>query len=134
MSRDHADPCEASTSGSFQRDGLDSKLSPDVPIAFQVGHLGCHYEAWLRQPVLGATTPRFFKSDFAEACTKTVWWIVPLLWLPFFSSVLLYSKFYLGVTLADSLSLIMFGIVAWQALGEGGGILRGVDRPLIILL
>jgi dihydroceramide fatty acyl 2-hydroxylase len=35
---------------------------------------------WVESPVPGH--PRFFKSNWAEAVTKTPWWVVPLVWLP----------------------------------------------------
>uniref|UniRef100_A0A9L0S4E5 Fatty acid 2-hydroxylase n=1 Tax=Equus caballus TaxID=9796 RepID=A0A9L0S4E5_HORSE len=50
------------------------------PILWQVGHLGEKYDEWVHQPV---TRPiRLFHSDFIESLTKTVWYSVPIVWMP----------------------------------------------------
>ncbi|KAG8508232.1 Fatty acid 2-hydroxylase, partial [Galemys pyrenaicus] len=50
------------------------------PLLWQVGHLGEKYDEWVHQPV---TKPiRLFYSDFIEALTKTVWYSVPIIWMP----------------------------------------------------
>ena len=69
--------------------------------------------SWVEAPMPGH--PRFFKNDFAEACTKTPWWVVPLLWIP----VILYSLQYGASTLPDSTSfivLVALGVILWQGL------------------
>lgn len=50
------------------------------PLVFSVGRLGPKYWDWVDHPVPGK--PRFFKADALEACSKTVWWVVPAIWLP----------------------------------------------------
>jgi len=50
------------------------------PLVFAVGKLGPAYWDWLDRPVPGR--PRFFAADWLEACSKTAWWVVPLIWLP----------------------------------------------------
>lgn len=42
------------------------------PLAWQVGHLGENYDAWVHQPV--DRPIRLFESDFFEANTKTSWY------------------------------------------------------------
>ncbi|KAM4833719.1 fatty acid 2-hydroxylase [Thomomys bottae] len=50
------------------------------PLLWQVGNLGEKYEEWVHQPV---TRPiRLFHSDFIEALSKTVWYSVPIIWVP----------------------------------------------------
>ncbi|XP_012627937.2 fatty acid 2-hydroxylase isoform X2 [Microcebus murinus] len=50
------------------------------PLLWQVGHLGEKYDEWVHQPV---TRPiRLFHSDFIEYLSKTVWYIVPIIWVP----------------------------------------------------
>ncbi|KAF6077441.1 fatty acid 2-hydroxylase [Phyllostomus discolor] len=50
------------------------------PLLWQVGHLGEKYDEWVHQPV---TRPiRLFQSDLVEALTKTVWYTVPIIWMP----------------------------------------------------
>lgn len=60
------------------RKGFD--IDTSQPILAQVGCLGTRYEAWVHSPVAG--TPRFFKSPWLEALSRTPWWVVPLLWGP----------------------------------------------------
>ncbi|KDP34614.1 hypothetical protein JCGZ_11137 [Jatropha curcas] len=52
------------------------------PLVFQVGHLGEAYEEWVHQPIVSKEGPRFFESDFWEFLTRTVWWAIPVIWLP----------------------------------------------------
>ncbi|XP_026975087.1 fatty acid 2-hydroxylase [Sagmatias obliquidens] len=50
------------------------------PLLWQVGHLGEKYDEWVHQPV---TRPiRLFHSDLVEALSKTVWYSVPIIWVP----------------------------------------------------
>ncbi|KAM5262976.1 fatty acid 2-hydroxylase [Ctenodactylus gundi] len=50
------------------------------PLLWQVGHLGDKYDEWVHQPV---TRPiRLFHSDLIEALSKTVWYSVPVIWVP----------------------------------------------------
>ncbi|XP_003939962.1 fatty acid 2-hydroxylase [Saimiri boliviensis] len=50
------------------------------PLLWQVGHLGEKYDEWVHQPV---TRPiRLFQSDFIEGLSKTVWYSVPVIWMP----------------------------------------------------
>lgn len=52
------------------------------PLVFQVGHLGEAYSEWVHQPIVSKEGPRFFANDFCELLTRTIWWVVPLVWLP----------------------------------------------------
>jgi dihydroceramide fatty acyl 2-hydroxylase len=51
-----------------------------APLVFAVGRMGPAYWDWVHRPVAGA--PRFFGPAALEACSKTPWWVVPLIWLP----------------------------------------------------
>ncbi|KAF5944073.1 hypothetical protein HYC85_018150 [Camellia sinensis] len=48
----------------------------------QVGHLGEAYEEWVHQPVVSKEGPRLFENDILEFFTRTVWWAIPIVWLP----------------------------------------------------
>ncbi|XP_076989143.1 fatty acid 2-hydroxylase [Tamandua tetradactyla] len=65
------------------------------PLLWQVGHLGEKYDEWVHQPV--ARPIRLFHSDFIEALSKTVWYSVPLVWMP----LLLYLSWSYYRTLAQ---------------------------------
>ncbi|XP_069757316.1 fatty acid 2-hydroxylase isoform X2 [Narcine bancroftii] len=50
------------------------------PLLWQVGHLREKYDEWVHQPI--DRPIRLFYSDFVEACSKTAWYVVPLVWVP----------------------------------------------------
>ncbi|KAL2642066.1 hypothetical protein R1flu_009653 [Riccia fluitans] len=52
------------------------------PLVLQVGHLGEDYSDWAHQAIVSKETPFFFGNKFLEMNTRTVWWVVPLVWLP----------------------------------------------------
>ncbi|KAF3854383.1 hypothetical protein F7725_022438 [Dissostichus mawsoni] len=64
------------------------------PLAWQVGHLGEKYDAWVHQPV--DRPIRLFGNPLLEAGTKTSWYWVPVVWLP----IVLYYSWYCYTTLA----------------------------------
>ncbi|KAJ8272221.1 hypothetical protein COCON_G00110800 [Conger conger] len=65
------------------------------PLAWQVGHLGEKYDAWVHQPV--DRPLRLFQSPLLEATTKTSWYMVPLVWIP----VVFYLSWYCYTSLAE---------------------------------
>ncbi|XP_066569942.1 fatty acid 2-hydroxylase isoform X1 [Amia ocellicauda] len=68
------------------------------PLLWQVGHLGEKYDDWVHQPV--DRPIRLFYSDFVEACSKTSWYMVPVVWMPIviFLSWYCYTSLALGNT------------------------------------
>ncbi|XP_008284757.1 fatty acid 2-hydroxylase [Stegastes partitus] len=68
------------------------------PLAWQVGHLGEKYDAWVHQPV--DRPIRLFGNPFMEASTKTSWYWVPVVWLPivFYLSWFCYTSLAQGTT------------------------------------
>uniref|UniRef100_A0AAQ4NSH4 Fatty acid 2-hydroxylase n=2 Tax=Gasterosteus aculeatus aculeatus TaxID=481459 RepID=A0AAQ4NSH4_GASAC len=65
------------------------------PLAWQVGHLGEKYDAWVHQPV--DRPIRLFGNPLMEAGTKTSWYWVPVVWLP----VVFYFSWYCYTTLGE---------------------------------
>jgi dihydroceramide fatty acyl 2-hydroxylase len=92
----------------------DKLIDASKPIVFHVGSLGDRYWKWVNQPEPGK--PRFFQSSIIEACSKTPWWVVPLLWIPIFTSVLCYSTRVLSAGTESTIACILAGILAWQCL------------------
>jgi dihydroceramide fatty acyl 2-hydroxylase len=90
--------------------GLDSRQ----PLVFRVGGLGSDYWTWVNQVEVGQ--PRFFASEFAERCTKVVWWVVPLIWLPVALYNALQASRTHGMEAAALASLLAAGVVVWQLL------------------
>lgn len=85
------------------------------PLVFQVGHLGEAYEEWVHQPIVSKEGPRFFASDFWEFLTRTVWWAIPVIWLPvvcYFVS----KSVRMGHTPYEIASMVGFGIFIWTLL------------------
>ncbi|KAM7505760.1 hypothetical protein LguiB_004664 [Lonicera macranthoides] len=52
------------------------------PLVFQFGHLGEAYEEWVHRPIVSKETPRCFCGNVKQFLTRTVWWAVPVIWLP----------------------------------------------------
>ncbi len=42
--------------------------------------VGKHYEEWVHSPVNRKL--RLFESNFIEMCSKSPWWLIPLVWIP----------------------------------------------------
>ncbi|XP_034443455.1 fatty acid 2-hydroxylase [Hippoglossus hippoglossus] len=71
------------------------------PLAWQVGHLGEKYDAWVHQPV--DRPIRLFGNPLLEAGTKTSWYWVPVVWLP----IVFYLSWYCYTTLAQGTTRIV---------------------------
>lgn len=82
------------------------------PLVFQVGHLGEDYQEWVHQPIVSKQSPRFFESNFCEFFTRTVWWIIPLVWLPVvaWNEVLSVNR---GIPPTQAASLMLVGVFVW---------------------
>lgn len=94
--------------------GPVTDIDSSQAVVCRVGHLGVHYWDWLRRP--DSCQPRFFRSPLLEACSKTPWWVVPLLWLPFFTACFVHSWQHLGVAVEGVVAWLLVGTVAWQLL------------------
>nr|XP_057930976.1 fatty acid 2-hydroxylase [Doryrhamphus excisus] len=93
------------------------------PLAWQVGHLGEKYDAWVHQPV--DRPIRLFGNPFMEASTKTSWYWVPVVWLPivFYLSWYCYTYLAKGITriaitsdfsvLVHKYSFLVFFLLGW---------------------
>uniref|UniRef100_A0A3P9HPK6 Fatty acid 2-hydroxylase n=1 Tax=Oryzias latipes TaxID=8090 RepID=A0A3P9HPK6_ORYLA len=68
------------------------------PLAWQVGHLGEKYDAWVHQPV--DRPIRLFGNPLLEAGTKTSWYWVPVVWLP----IVFYVSWHCYTTMAQGTS------------------------------
>ncbi|KAK8918594.1 Fatty acid 2-hydroxylase 2 [Platanthera zijinensis] len=82
------------------------------PLVCQVGHLGEAYQEWVHQPIVSKEGPRFFGNDFLEVLTRTVWWVVPIVWIP----VVCYSiaiSVGMGISSFQAILLVMTGILVW---------------------
>ncbi|CAD5320373.1 unnamed protein product [Arabidopsis thaliana] len=82
------------------------------PLVFQVGHLGEDYEEWVHQPIATKEGPRFFQSDFWEFLTLTVWWAVPVIWLPVVVWCISRSVS-MGCSLPEIVPIVVMGIFIW---------------------
>ncbi|GIL70264.1 hypothetical protein Vretimale_3417 [Volvox reticuliferus] len=84
------------------------------PVVVQVGALGQDYWTWVHEPEAGQ--PLFFGNPVVEACSKTPWWVVPLLWLPLFTYCLVASMVWHRTPLPAAVSLVLLGVLGWQLL------------------
>ena len=51
------------------------------PLFPQVASIGEHYDEWVHSPVNRKL--KLFNSDLLEFLSKSPWWLVPLVWIPF---------------------------------------------------
>lgn len=89
-------------------------ISSSQPLVFEVGKLGEQYWDWVNRPLPGQ--PRFFANQFLENCSKTVWWVVPAIWLPAYALTTYASLKALKVSAAQVAALQLLGVVLWQLL------------------
>ncbi|PON50316.1 Fatty acid hydroxylase [Parasponia andersonii] len=82
------------------------------PLVFQVGHLGEAYDEWVHQPIVSKEGPRFFANDICELFTRTVWWVIPLIWLPVVCWLVTMSV-QLGLTPSQAALAVVGGIFIW---------------------
>nr|POE82804.1 dihydroceramide fatty acyl 2-hydroxylase fah1 [Quercus suber] len=82
------------------------------PLVYQVGYLGESYQEWVHQPIVSKEGPRFFESDFWEFLTRTVWWAIPVIWLPVVCWAISKS-IQMGVSLPLIAFLVVCGIFLW---------------------
>ncbi|XP_022724147.1 dihydroceramide fatty acyl 2-hydroxylase FAH2-like isoform X2 [Durio zibethinus] len=85
------------------------------PLVFQVGHLGETYQEWVHQPIVSHESPRFFESDFLEFFTRTVWWVIPTIWLPG-ACYCISMSISNGHTLPQIALMVPFGMFVWTFL------------------
>lgn len=97
------------------QDFIDFTVDLNKALVFQVGHLGEAYDEWVHQPIVSKEGPRFFESEFWEFLTRTVWWAIPVIWLPVvFYFISLSVK--MGHTVPDIALMVAFGIFVWTLL------------------
>ncbi|VVA99142.1 unnamed protein product [Arabis nemorensis] len=82
------------------------------PLVSQVGHLGEAYDEWVHQPIVTKEGPRFFESDFWEFLTLTVWWAIPVIWLPVVVWCISMSVS-MGHSLPEVVAMVVFGMFLW---------------------
>ena len=112
--------CEAKN-GSLGRGGAakhiatgHAKIDPSKPLVPQVGQLRGAYDEWTHQPLPGV--PRLFGPDWMEACTKTAWWVIPLVWLPIIGACVYTAVHAFHHTPVAVLWRALCGFALWHAL------------------
>ncbi|KRH11815.2 hypothetical protein GLYMA_15G132500v4 [Glycine max] len=84
-------------------------------LVFQVGHLGEAYEEWVHQPIVSKEGPRFFENEILEFLTRTVWWAIPVIWLPVVCWFI-YKSIRMGLSCPHLALLVVLGIFVWTLL------------------
>ncbi|XP_012075928.1 dihydroceramide fatty acyl 2-hydroxylase FAH1 isoform X2 [Jatropha curcas] len=85
------------------------------PHLFQVGYLGEHYDGWVHQPIITKESPRFFQSEILEWVTRSVWWVVPVIWIPMACWCISIS-IRMGHSSSNVALMVVFGIFVWTFL------------------
>ncbi|XP_058723626.1 dihydroceramide fatty acyl 2-hydroxylase FAH1-like [Vicia villosa] len=84
-------------------------------LVFQVGHLGEAYEEWVHQPIVSKEGPRFFQNEVLEFLTLTVWWAIPVIWLPVVCWFV-YNSVQMGLSCPHIALMVVLGILVWTLL------------------
>ncbi|KAE9610667.1 hypothetical protein Lal_00029780 [Lupinus albus] len=82
------------------------------PLVSQVGHLGEDYDEWVHQPIVSKEGPRFFGSDYLEFFTRTVWWVIPIVWVPV-ASWFISNSVRMGLAGPHVVVFVIIGIFVW---------------------
>ncbi|XP_042386580.1 dihydroceramide fatty acyl 2-hydroxylase FAH1-like, partial [Zingiber officinale] len=82
------------------------------PLVFQVGRLGDAYQEWVHQPIISREGPRFFANNVLEFLTRTVWWVIPVIWLPVVCWCLIQS-FQMCNSFPQLALMVMTGVFLW---------------------
>jgi len=82
------------------------------PLVSQVGHLGEAYDDWVHQPIVSKEGPRFFESNILEFFTRTVWWVIPIVWVPV-ASWFISNSVRMGLACPRVALLVVIGIFVW---------------------
>lgn len=92
--------------------GKNFTVDLNKPLVFQVGHLGEAYQEWVHQPIVTKQSPRFFENDFCEFLTRTVWWVIPVVWLPVvaWNQMLSIQR---GLLPAHVVAVMLCGVFIW---------------------
>ncbi|CAJ2657905.1 unnamed protein product [Trifolium pratense] len=85
------------------------------PLVFQVGHLGEAYEEWVHQPIVSKEGPRFFQNEVLEFLTLTVWWAIPVIWLPVVCWFV-YNSIQMGLSCPHIAMMVVLGVFVWTLL------------------
>lgn len=94
----------------------EEPFSLTEPCVFRVGNLGADaYWEWVHRPVPGA--PRFFRRGWVEACSKTAWWVIPLVWLPVATVLALAGARHINCSLSSSPAEDCAAPVVWTLPG-----------------
>lgn len=89
------------------------KVDLSKPLVFQVGHLGEAYDEWVHKPIISKETPRFFQNRLLEFCTRTPWWVIPLVWLPVVCWFVLSSLVEFGLSPYHVAAAVVGGVFIW---------------------
>uniref|UniRef100_A0A1A9WR42 Fatty acid hydroxylase domain-containing protein n=1 Tax=Glossina brevipalpis TaxID=37001 RepID=A0A1A9WR42_9MUSC len=85
----------------------------------QIGKICKHYEEWVHKPV--DRSLRLFEPWYLEMCSKTVWWVVPIFWLPVISALIynqIWAVLFAGnmVKILALLFYFLLGVIFWTFL------------------
>ncbi|KAJ7558810.1 hypothetical protein O6H91_04G056800 [Diphasiastrum complanatum] len=92
---------------------MDFTVDLKKPLVFQVGYLGEAYDEWVHKPIVSKESPRFFANRYLESLTRTVWWVIPIVWLP----VICYTQMLAvrrGLQWTAVAPTMLFGTFAWS--------------------
>jgi dihydroceramide fatty acyl 2-hydroxylase len=91
----------------------------DQPLVAQVRGMSTGYDAWVHRSIRPEGSLRLFRSDALEVMTHVPWWLVPLVWVPVVTGLLLLAVLGLGLPWASALGIALAGFAGWTLLEYG---------------
>ena len=89
----------------------------DKPLFWQLWTMDISKEDYMRlvhTPHHAKESVRFFASDFLEVLSRTVWWVIPIIWLPVIGLLIKYSSQHIGIM--PALAAASGGVFLWSAI------------------
>lgn len=96
-----------------------SAVTFDRPLVAQLRAMETGYDAWVHRSIKPRASLRLFASDALEVMTHVPWWLVPLVWLPVVTALLLLATQGWGLAWDTALWTALGGFAGWTLLEYG---------------
>jgi len=93
--------------------GDKTTLDLSKPLVCQVASLGKNYNDYVHRPQHLKQPARFFQNNFLEFCSRTPWYVIPLIWWPVVACELIYTVKAHGVSPLMCFACFVYGVFSW---------------------
>jgi len=109
------DQARKGSAGELRREG-EFDIDFSKAIVGQVGKLGPRYDEWVHTPVSRKEPLRFFESNVLEFFSRTPWWVVVLIWIPFVCAAMYEAIKGAGLHPAAAVVMGVVGVCVWNVM------------------